>query len=143
VNARRMLAGGAVLAAVVMVLAGLSASARGQTDKGKLLEGVWAQQGGNLKIEFCDKKVVKISPHGDDQVILVVCSYTVAKDQRVQVKITELEGNKAAKAKEVLPIGLEFSFTWQVKDGVATLGDVQGKNVDMLKSHLEGKFDKK
>jgi hypothetical protein len=135
---------GAVLAGAALVLAAIPAPAQGQKDKGKpALEGLWAQQGGNLKIEFCDKEVLKISPHGDDQMILIVCSYTVAKDKRIQAKITELEGNKAAKAKEILPVGLEFNFTWQVKDGVATLGDVQGKNADMLKSHLEGKFDKK
>ena len=135
---------GAVLAGAVLVLAGFSAPAEGQKDKGKAaLQGLWVQQGGNLKIEFCDKEVLKISPHGDDQVILVVCSYTVAKDKRIQAKITELEGNKAAKAKEVLPVGMEFNFTWEVKDGVATLGDLQGKNVEPLKSHMEGKFDKK
>jgi hypothetical protein len=52
VNARQMSTGGAALAGAALVLAGLSASARGQTDKGKPLEGLWAQQGGNLKIEF-------------------------------------------------------------------------------------------
>jgi hypothetical protein len=144
VIARQTLTCGAVLAGVALVLVGVSAAAAGQKDKAKpALEGLWVQQGGNLKMEFCDKQVLKISPHGDDQVILVVCSYTVAKDKRVQAKITELQGNKADKAKEVVPVGQEFSFTWQVKDGVATLGDLQGKNVDMLKSHLEGQFDKK
>ena len=143
-SARQLLKCGVLLAGAVLVLAGMSASAEGQKDKGKpALDGVWVQQGGQLKIEFADKDVVKFLPHGDSQVIAVVCSYALDKDKRVKAKVTALEGEKAAKAKEVLPIGLEFSFTWQVKDGVATLGDVQGKNVDVLKGHLEGKFDKK
>jgi hypothetical protein len=135
---------GVLFAAAVLVMAGVSAPAQGQKDKGKpALGGVWMQQGGMMKIEFADKDVVKMFPHGDGKDIVVVCSYAVDKDKRVKAKITDLEGDKAAKAKEILPLGLEFSFTWQVKGDVATLGDVQGKNVDVLKGHLEGKFDKK
>jgi hypothetical protein len=142
--ARQTTQRGAVLASAVLVLAGLATAAGSPQDKGKpALRGEWAQQGGEVKIEFGDKDVLKIMPHGDNQVIVIVCSYTVNKDKRVQAKITELEGKAADKAKDLLPVGLEFSFTWQVKDNVATLGDVQGKKVDVFKTHLEGKFDKK
>jgi hypothetical protein len=136
---------GAVLACGVLALVGLSAAAEDKKDdKDKLaLSGAWVQKGGEMKIEFCDKDVLKIFPHGDSDVIVVVCGYTAEKGKPVQVKITELEGKAKEKAQEFIPVGLEFSFTWQVKDGVATLGDVKGKNVDPLKSHLEGKYEKK
>jgi hypothetical protein len=142
--ARQSVTCGVVLAGATLVLAALSASAQDQKDKAKpALSGQWVQQGGELKIEFCDKEVLKISPHGDDAAFLLICSYTLAKDKRIQAKITELTGTKSEKAKEIVPVGLEFNFKWEVKDGVATLDDVQGKNVDLIKTHLEGKFDKK
>jgi hypothetical protein len=139
-----MLKSGGVLATAIVVFAGFTASGQDQKDKAKAaLAGLWVQQGGIVKIEFADKEVLKIFPHGEDQTILIVCSYTVAKDKRIQAKITDLEGANGAKIKDIVPVGLEFNFTWEVKDDVATLGDIQGKNVDVLKSHVEGKFEKK
>jgi hypothetical protein len=38
---------------------------------------------------------------------------------------------------------LAFSFQWKVKGETATLGDVKGDNVDLLKSHLEGEYGQK
>ncbi len=138
---RNPLTYGAVLACSVLALAGLSAAA---DDKDKpALTGVWMQKGGELKIEFCDKDVLKIFPHGDNEVIIVVCNHTIEKDKRVQATITELEGKAKEKAKEFIPVGLVFSFTWQVKDDGATLGDLKGKNVDTLKGHLEGNYNQK
>jgi hypothetical protein len=142
---RRMFSMGAALAFGAMVLAGLSAAAgEKKNDKGKAVPaGVWAQQGGEAKIEFGDKNVMKIFPHGDNDAIIVVCSYTVEKKTLIKARIAELDGKAKEKAKDVLPIGLEFRFTWQVDGDVATVGNVKGENVERLKSHLEGKYDKK
>jgi hypothetical protein len=109
------------------------------------LSGVWERKGGDLKIEFADKDVLKIAPHGDKAMFVIVCSYTVDKQGLVKVKLTDLEGKEELKqkAKDALPIGLKFSFKWQVKNDTATLDDVKGDNADRLKSHLEGDYEKK
>jgi hypothetical protein len=106
------------------------------------LAGVWALQGGELTLEFSGKDSLKISPHGKDDLILIRCKYTRAKG-RVQAKISELEGKAREKVKEVVPVGLEFSFRWELKDDKATLDDVKGDKVEALKSHLEGSYQKK
>jgi hypothetical protein len=135
----------AVLASAVLLLA--SASAPGEDkkdDKDKpSLSGTWARQEGQTKIEFSGKDVMKIYPHGDNKVIVVVCEYALKKEGLVKAKITELEGREKEKAKEAAPVGLEFSFKWQVKDDSATLDDLKGENTDALKSHVEGKYDQK
>jgi hypothetical protein len=132
-----------VLACGVLALAGATASA---DDKDKnALAGVWVLKGGELKLTFSDKDVLKISPHGDKDVLLIVCKYTVEKEGLVKVKITELEGKEEAKekAKEHVPVGLEFSFTWKAKDATAKLSDIKGDKADILKSHLEGEYSQK
>jgi hypothetical protein len=96
-----------------------------------------------MKIEFCDKDVLKLFPHGDGDVLVIVCSYTAEKGKPIQVKITDLEGKGKETAQSHLPIGFAFSFNWQVKDGIATLDNLKGKDVDTLKSHVEGKYEKK
>jgi hypothetical protein len=136
---RKTLAYAAVLACSALALADDK-----KDDKDKpALAGTWARQGAELQIEFADKEVLKIYPHGDKDVITVVCKYTLTKDKRVKATITELEGKAKEKAKDAIPVGLEFSFTWQAKGDVATLDDVAGKNVELLKSHLEGKYEPK
>lgn len=130
------------LACAVLALAGLSATAGGKRDS-PTLAGVWMQTGGEVKMEFADKDVLRIFPHGDSDVIVVICKYTVDKKGRVKATIAELDGKLKDKAKDVLPVGLEFSFQWQVKDDTATLDDMKGEKVERLKSHLEGKYDKK
>ena len=102
----------AVLACAVLTLAGLSASAGDKKDdKDKpALSGVWVMNGGELKIEFSDKDVMKIFPHGENKAIIVVCQYTVEKDKTVKAKSTALEGEAKEKAEKILPVGLEFSF---------------------------------
>jgi hypothetical protein len=136
---------GKVLACAVLVLAGLSVSADDKKeDKDKsALTGVWTRKEGELKIEFSDKNVIKISPHGKDDVHVVLCKYTLEKDGLVKAQITDHEGKEKAKAKEILPVGLTFSFQWKVKDGTATLDDLKGEKVELLKAHLEGKYDQK
>jgi hypothetical protein len=131
---------------VAMLVAAVPAvPADDKADKDKpTASGSWLKKEGQLKIEFPDKGVIKIAPHGGDEFV-VVCSYTITKEGLVKAKITDLEGKDEIKekAKARLPVGLEWSFTWKVKDDTATLDDVQGKEVELLKSHLEGEFAKK
>jgi hypothetical protein len=104
------------------------------------LKGAWVLQGAEAKIEFAEKDVMKIYPHGESDVIVVVCKYTADKKGAVKATITELQGKGKEKAQALVPVGLEFSFTWGVKDNIATLAEVTGTNTDALKSHLEGKY---
>lgn len=109
------------------------------------LSDTWTMQGGEMKIEYVDKESFKLHPHGDHPVIVILCSYQVDKKGLVKAKVTDFEGKETAKAqiREKLPAGSEFSFTWSLKDGVATLGEVKGEEATLLKSHLEGKYDQK
>jgi hypothetical protein len=137
---------GALLTCSVFVIAGLAALADDKKDKDKpALSGVWELKGGEAKIEFTGKKVVKIAPHGDSAIIAVVCEYSVEKDGLVKAKITEFEGKDEAKehVKGILPVGTQFSFKWNVKEDTAKLADVKGEKVEALKSHLEGDYSKK
>jgi hypothetical protein len=135
-----------LLACSFLVLASLPASGDDEKDKDKpALSGVWVLKEGETSIEFADKKVVKISPHGDNNLIAVVCEYAVGKDGLVKAKITGFEGKDEAKqvAKESLPVGTEFSFKWKAKKDTAKLEDLKGDKVDLLKSHLEGEYNLK
>jgi hypothetical protein len=75
--------------------------------------------------------------------ILVQCKYTVDKEGLVKAEVTELTGTAKDKVKEVVPVGLKFSFTWKVKDDAATLSEVKGDNTEALKTHLEGDYAEK
>jgi hypothetical protein len=135
-----------VLAWSVLILAGLSAAAGDMKDKDKsALSGVWSLNGGETKIEFSEKNVLKISPHGDSNIIALICEYTAGKEGLVKAKITDFEGKDEAKTKvkEILPVGTDFSFKWQVKGDTAKLVEMQGKEVEPLKSHLEGEYSRK
>jgi hypothetical protein len=136
---------GVALVCGVLVLASLSASAGDKKGDKPALTGTWSKKDGDLKIEFADKGVLKIVPHGDRAVLALVCNYTVAKEGVVKVKITGFEGKEGAKKKaaEKLPVGLKFSFKWTVKGDAARLDDLTGDNVEAFKSHLEGDFEKK
>jgi RNA polymerase sigma factor (sigma-70 family) len=107
--------------------------------------GTWVRKEGEMKIEFVDKETVKLYPHGENEVIIISCSYSVEKEGIVKVEVTDLEGKEEAikKAKERVPVGFKFSFRWKVKDGAATLSEVKGKDADTLKSHLEGDYAEK
>jgi RNA polymerase sigma factor (sigma-70 family) len=115
-----------------------------ESDKDKqALSGTWAQKAGALKIEFSDKDVMKILAHDGD--LTIRCEYTREKDGLVKAKVTGLEGTDELKdkAKDKLPVGLAFSFTWKVKGDAATLEDLKGDNTEHLKGHLEGDYEKK
>ncbi len=142
---RKSLTYAALLACTVLVLTGLPASGddkKNDQDK-PALSGVWARKEAELRIDFSDKDVMKISPHGKDEIVVIRCKYTLEKGGLVKAKVTELEGKEKEKVKEVVPVDLEFSFKWQVKKDVATLDDVKGDNVEMLKAHLEGEYERK
>jgi hypothetical protein len=136
----------AVLVGTLLALAGTTASADDKKDnKDKpALSGTWARKESELKIEFADKDVMKILPHGNE-LIVITCKYTLEKEGRVEAKVSEIEGKEEAKKKvqELVPIGLKFTFKWKVTGDAAKLDDVKGDNVETLKSHLEGDFEKK
>jgi hypothetical protein len=137
---------GVLLACSVFTLADPPAAAGEKKDKDKPgLSGVWMLKGGETKIEFSDKNVLKISPHGDNDVIVVICAYTAGKAGLVKAKITDFEGKDELKkkVKEMLAIGSAFTFRWQARDDTAKLGDLKGKEVELLKSHLEGEYSRR
>jgi hypothetical protein len=116
-----------------------------KVDKDKpALSGTWTQPAGDLKIAFSDTDVLKIFPHGDKVAIAIVCECKVEKG-RVKAKVTELEAKDDVKEKlkEVVPVGLEFSFRWLPKGESATLEDIKGEKAEALKAHLEGKYELK
>jgi hypothetical protein len=134
-----------LMCGVVLALVSLAAPAGEKKGDKPALAGTWAKKDGELKIEFADKNVVKIVPHGDPAVLAIVCDYTAEKDGVVKVKVTGFEGKDDAKKKvqEHLPVGFKFSFKWKVDGGTARLGDVAGDDVEHVKTHLEGDFEKK
>jgi hypothetical protein len=133
-----------LLACGVVLFAGLSATA----DEGKektSLSGSWEKKAGETKIVFSDKEVMRVLPHGDKIAIAIVCKYTVEKDGRVKVKVTDLEAPEDVKekVKNVVPVGLEFNFKYEIKNDTATLDDMKGENIEGIKSHLEGEYEVK
>jgi hypothetical protein len=129
----------------LLILAAPRAAAEDKKGEKPALSGTWALKDGQLKMQFSGKDGLKIHPHGDKDRFAVVCSYTVTKDGSVKAKITELEGSDEVKekVKDILPVGLEFSFKWKVKGDSAKLDDLDGKDVAQLKSHMEGEYEKK
>jgi hypothetical protein len=140
----RILPGTALLVSLVLVLGSLSAPAGDEKDNKdrSAPSGIWVLKGGEAKIEFADKNVMKVFPHGENKAIIVVCQCT-EKDKRLHAKITELDGEKKAQAQAIIPVGLEFSFTWQAQGDSATLRDMKGTNIEQLRSHLEGQYERK
>jgi hypothetical protein len=136
---------GAVLACGVLVLASRPAVADDPKGDKPALSGTWAKKDGQMKLEFVDKDVLKLAPHGDPDVLAVVCQYTADKDGLVKVKVTGFEGREDAKkmAAERLPVGRKFTFKWSVKGDTAKLDSLEGDDVEILKSPLEGDFEKK
>jgi hypothetical protein len=128
----------ALLAGAVLV------SSAAADDKKAGLSGTWTQAGADLKITF-EKDTLKISPHGDKAPIAIVCKYEADKDGLVKATVSDHEGTDEFKdkIKNVVPVGVEFTFKWQAKDDTATLDEVKGDKADALKSHLEGKYEKK
>jgi hypothetical protein len=134
-----------VLACCVLSLAGLATSADDKKEQDKpTLSGAWVKKGAELKIEF-SKDAVKIYPHGENAPIVFLCNYTVEKDGLVRATIAGFEGKEeiTQKVRQKLPVGLEFTFKWAVKDDNATLDDLKGEKIEAFKSHLEGEYEEK
>jgi hypothetical protein len=134
-----------VLACSVLALASVSAWAEDKKGDKPALSGTWGKKDGELKIEFADKGIMKIVPHGDSSVLAIVCSYTVEKEGRVKVEVTGFEGKEEAtkRVQEHLPVGFKFTFKWKAEGNAARLDDLKGDDIEMLKSHLEGDFEQK
>lgn len=109
------------------------------------LSGTWTKKEGQMKIEFMDMGTMKLYPHGDKAEIAVVCKYSIDKEGLLKAKISELEGSAELKekAKKAIPVGLEFQFQWKTKGGTATIENLDGKDAEGLKSHLEGEYETK
>lgn len=107
--------------------------------------GSWKKKDGQTIVEFVDKGELKLHPHGDKEEIVVECSYTVDKKGVVKAKVTGHAGKEEIKKKlkEVLPVNTEFTFKWTLDGETASADDLEGKDVDGLKTHLEGKYEKK
>ncbi len=118
---------------------------RAAGDDKKAPAGTWAKKGADVKLEFPEKEILKVYPHGDKDAFAVICSYTLGKDGLVKAKVKDYEGSAEIKeqAKNVIPVGLEFEFTWTVKDGAGKLDDVKGDKTEPIKNHLEGDYEKK
>jgi len=131
------------LACGFLIMAAFPASADDKKDQTP--SGVWVLKGGEMKIEFADKKTIKIFPHGANDVIVILCEYGLDKEERVKAKITGFEGKDEAKeaVKNILPVGTQFSFKWNVKDDTAKLDDIKGDQAEHLKAHLEGEYSLK
>jgi len=138
----------AALVCGIVTLAGLgvcAAAAPAEEKKDKAaLSGTWMMKGGEMKIVFADKDTMKVYPHGNkEDVLAIVCNYSVEKDGLVKAKVNELQGEAKDKAKDHVPVGVEFTFKWKVKDDTAKLEDVKGEKADVFKNHMEGEYEKK
>jgi hypothetical protein len=121
------------------------AATEDKKDDKPALSGVWLRKEGEMKFEFADKTILKVSPHGKDEIILLLCEYSVDKDGVVKAKITGHEGKPevVARAKEKLPVDSEFRFTWKVDGERATLEDFKSEKLEVFKSSMEGEYGKK
>jgi hypothetical protein len=134
----------AVLASAVITLA-VQGDDKKEGKSGSALKGTWEKKDSEMQLEFRDKDVMKIFPHGQNIEIAIVCKATMEKKGLVKATISEFEGKEeiVKQIKELAPVGLGFTFKWQIKDGRATLGDVTGEKSEALKSHLEGDYELK
>ena len=101
-----------------------------------------------MKLDFSEKNVLTLTPHGENKVIVVQCEYTCDKEGLVKAKITGIEGTKEEAVKmikEKLPVGTEFTFKWKAKDDAATLEELKDakEKIDLFKSLMEGEYGKK
>jgi hypothetical protein len=118
----------------------------GQGDKDKPVpSGTWEKKDAEAKLQFTGEDKLTIFPHGDSVDIQIDCSYTVTKDGLIKAKITRLGGpdDVVEKVKGSAPIGLEFQFKWKVDGDKAALEDLDGKDVEHVKEHLQGNYTKK
>ena len=123
----------------------MALGATAAADDKPALGGVWVRKEGEMKLDFTEKDVLTLTPHGENKVVVLQCECSLNKEGVVKAKITDISGKEAAvkMIKEKLPLGTEFSFKWTVKDGSSTLEDLKGEKIELFKSLLEGEFEKK
>jgi hypothetical protein len=141
---RKALLSIAVLVCAVLVCGSAAAGDKKADKKTPALSGVWVQKQGDLtlKIDFSDKEAVKVSLSKGEKAVTLTCKYSRDRKGVVKAEVTEVE-EQGVNVKEKLPVGLKFSFKWQVKKDTAALDDVEGdKAPPLLKSHLPGKYKK-
>ena len=109
------------------------------------LSGSWEKKDAEPKLKFTKEGELTIYPHGDNLNLQIECTYTVTKGGLVKAKVKSLGGEEdvVEKAKNVVPVGMEFEFKWKVDGEAATLDEVDGKDADHVKARLEGDYAKK
>jgi RNA polymerase sigma factor (sigma-70 family) len=114
-----------------------------EKDEKPALTGKWLKKDAEPILQF-EKDSFRFSPHGANEVIVLICEYTRDNDV-VKAKVTGYEGKEQAKKMimEKLPVGTEFSFKWTVKKDAATLAEVKGEKAEVFKSHFEGNYEVK
>lgn len=136
---RRLFVTGSVLA----LLAPLCV-AEDKKDAKPTTSGTWKQKDGQTVIEFVDKETLKLMPHGDTENIVIECSFTVEKGV-VKAMVTGHEGKDEIKKKlaAAVPLKSEFTFKWAVDGDTASIDGFEGKDLEGVKSRVEGKYEKK
>jgi hypothetical protein len=134
---RRLFVTGSVLALLAPLCVADDKKEKGPT-------GTWKHKEGQTVIEFVDKETLKLMPHGDKENIVIECSYTVDKGV-VKAKVTGHEGKEEIKKKlaAAVPLKSEFTFKWAVDGDTAGIDEFEGKDLDAVKSRIEGKYEKK
>jgi hypothetical protein len=141
-NTRRIL----LVCGVLALACPLALADDGKGDHGKPIpSGTWEKKDAEPKLVFAGEDKLTILPHGDNVAIQIDCSYTVTKDGLVKAKVTQLSGadEVVEKVKQVVPVGLEFTFKWKLDEDKATLDDLDGKDIEHVKDRLEGEYTKK
>jgi hypothetical protein len=131
---------------VAAVACGLALADDGKSVKDKpIASGTWEKKDADPTLEFTGEDKLTIFPHGEHLKFQIDCSYTVTKEGLVKAKVTKLGGDEEVveKVKGHVPVGLEFQFKWKVDGEKATIDDVDGKDVEIVKERLEGEYTKK
>ena len=141
---RNMLGRRTFLSFAALVLAGSRVQADDKNDK-PTLSGCWGMKDSEPTLKFTPEGGLTIYPHGDDNAILIECSYTLSKEGLVKAKVTHIDAPEKVieQVKNVISIGLEFQFHWKADGDKATLEGMEGKDVDPIKDRLEGEYSKK
>jgi hypothetical protein len=141
---RHVLSRRTLLSLAALVLAGSRVQAGDKDDK-PTLSGSWGMKDSEPTLKFTPEGGLTIYPHGDDNAILIECSYTLSKEGLVRAKVKNIDAPEKVieQVKNLVPIGLEFEFRWKADGDKAKLEGVEGKDVEHIKDRLEGDYAKK
>jgi hypothetical protein len=141
---RNMLSRRTLLGYAALVLVGSRVQADDKSDK-PTLSGSWGMKDSEPTLKFTPEGGLTIYPHGEDNAILIKCSYTLSKEGLVKAKVTDIDAPEKVieQVKNVISIGLEFEFNWKADGDKAKLEGMEGKDVDHIKARLEGEYAKK